>query len=110
MNSGLYERAGVSATDSAAAWANRFEAPVSNQVFQAASAMRVRKTATQEVHRCSAVITSPNVSSASSSSTTPSTPVDNGQRPARHQAGARFLVQHSPWEVNDRIRQTRPFG
>ena len=27
MNNGLYDRAGVSATDSAAAWAKRFEAP-----------------------------------------------------------------------------------
>ena len=28
MNSGLYDRAGVSATDSAAAWANRLDVPV----------------------------------------------------------------------------------
>ncbi len=30
MNSGLYDRAGVSATRSAAAWAKRFDPPVTN--------------------------------------------------------------------------------
>src|SRR5262249_33541374 len=30
MNKGLYERAGASATESAAAWANRLEAPMTN--------------------------------------------------------------------------------
>jgi len=30
MNSGLYDRAGISATASAAAWANRLDVPVTN--------------------------------------------------------------------------------
>jgi hypothetical protein len=30
MNSGLYDRPGFSATERAAAWANRFEAPMTN--------------------------------------------------------------------------------